>query len=153
MLRLSAEARTPSGDPLEILFYLAYDCQHGWLLTIPVQEQQTMRVIPMMSEIDHADYANTLLEIHSHHQMAAFFSATDTADEQGFRLYGVVGCLDRNSQHAPQIRMRVGIYGHFWEIAASTVLSLSWGMTDCVIQDQLRNGEPKTRREETPDGA
>src|SRR5205807_9814322 len=32
MLRLSAEARTPSGDLLEILFYLAYDSQRGWLL-------------------------------------------------------------------------------------------------------------------------
>ena len=153
MLRLSTEARTLSEDPLEMLFYLTYDSQCGWLLTIPVQEQHAMRVIPVINELDHAHYANTLLEIHSHHQMAAFFSATDTADEQGFRLYGVVGCLSGDGQHAPQIRMRVGIYGHFWDIAASTVLSLPWGMTDCVVRDQLRNGEPKTRREETPDGA
>ena len=50
MLRLSAEARTPSGDPLEMLFYLAYDSQRGWLLTIPVQEQQAMRVTPVMDD-------------------------------------------------------------------------------------------------------
>jgi PRTRC genetic system protein A len=96
-----------------------------------------MRVTPVMNEIDHADYANTLLELHSHHQMAAFFSATDTADEQGFRLYGVVGRLDSDSQHTPEIRMRMGIYGQFWDIPASIVLSLPSCITDCVVRDRL----------------
>ena len=115
-----------------------------------------MRVTPVMDALDHAHYADTLLELHSHHLMAAFFSATDTADEQGFRLYGVVGHLDSADQHAPEIRIRVGIYGHFWDIPASTVLSLPSCITDCVMRDRLRNGEPwwaKTRVEEAPDGA
>ncbi len=120
ILRLSREARTPGGDLLEILFYLAWDDRWGWQLTIPAQEQQATHVTPMMDALDHAHAADTLLELHSHHRMAAFFSATDTTDEQGFRLYAVVGRLDA----APEIRMRVGVYGQFWDIPASMVLSL-----------------------------
>jgi PRTRC genetic system protein A len=135
-LRLCREARTPSGDPLEILFYLAWDDQWGWRLTLPVQEQQATCVTPVIEALDHARYANTLLEIHSHHRMGAFFSETDTADEQGFRLYGVVGRLD----DAPEIHMRVGIYGQFWDIPASTILSLPSYITDCVVRDQLWRG-------------
>ena len=33
-------------------------------------------------------------EFHSHGSSRAFFSATDDRDEQGFRIYGVVGRLD-----------------------------------------------------------
>ena len=53
------------------------------------------------------------LEFHSHGRMAAFFSGTDDQDEQGFRIYGVAGRLD---QLEPEVRMRIGIYGHFQEI-------------------------------------
>ena len=53
------------------------------------------------------------LEFHSHGRMGAFFSGTDDQDEQGFRIYGVAGRLD---QPEPEVRMRIGIYGHFQEI-------------------------------------
>lgn len=138
ILRMCREARTPSGEPLEILFYLAYDNQHGWVLTLPPQEQQATRVTPVLGALDQTRCdVKTLIEIHSHHQMPAFFSEMDTADEQGFRLYGVVGHLDRT----PEIRMRVGIYGQFWEIAASTVLSLPSWIRDGFVQDHLPRGK------------
>jgi len=155
MLRLCRAARTPDGDFLEILFYLAWDSPHGWQLTVPVQKQQAMCVTPVIDALDSAHYADTLLEIHSH-KMEAFFSGTDTADEQGFRLYGVVGYVGSDGEHAPEIRIRVGIYGHFWDISAATVLSLPGGITDCVAQDRLRREKPwreKTRVQEAPDGA
>ena len=38
--------------------------------------------------------AGVVAEFHSHGGHSAFFSATDDRDEQGFRIYGVVGRLD-----------------------------------------------------------
>ena len=49
-------------------------------------------------------------EFHSHGGSRAFFSATDDGDEQGFRIYGVVGRLDALQ---PELSLRVGVYGHF----------------------------------------
>ena len=49
-------------------------------------------------------------EFHSHGRHRAFFSATDDKDEQGFRVYGVVGRLDAPE---PELALRLGIYGHF----------------------------------------
>ena len=52
-------------------------------------------------------------EFHSHARSAAFFSSTDDADEQAFRIYGVVGKL-----HTPwpELRLRIGIYGYFGQL-------------------------------------
>ena len=49
-------------------------------------------------------------EFHSHGTSRAFFSATDDRDEQGFRIYGVAGRLDK---YRPELSLRVGVYGHF----------------------------------------
>ena len=54
--------------------------------------------------------AGAVAEFHSHGSSRAFFSETDNGDEQGFRIYGVVGRLDTDR---PEISLRVGIYGHF----------------------------------------
>ena len=51
-----------------------------------------------------------IAEFHSHGRHRAFFSATDDNDEQGFRVYGVVGRLDTAQ---PELALRLGIYGHF----------------------------------------
>ena len=49
-------------------------------------------------------------EFHSHGGHRAFFSATDDRDEQGFRVYGVVGRLDTLK---PELTLRIGVYGYF----------------------------------------
>ena len=54
--------------------------------------------------------AGVVAEFHSHGGSRAFFSATDDRDEQGFRIYGVVGRLDTP---LPELSLRVGVYGHF----------------------------------------
>ena len=54
--------------------------------------------------------AGVVAEFHSHGGARAFFSATDDRDEQGFRIYGVVGRLDALQ---PELSLRVGVYGHF----------------------------------------
>ena len=54
--------------------------------------------------------AGVVAEFHSHGRSRAFFSSTDDRDEQGFRIYGVVGRLD---DPRPELSLRVGVYGHF----------------------------------------
>lgn len=55
---------------------------------------------------------NTVLDIHSHGAMAAFFSRTDDHDEQGFRLSLVLGELDTGE---PSYEMRLCCYGNYWD--------------------------------------
>ena len=62
-----------------------------------------------------------LMEFHSHGLHPAFFSRTDDRDEQGFRIYGVAGRLDRPK---PEIALRVGVYGHFGKIGLREVFKL-----------------------------
>ena len=47
---------------------------------------------------------DALLEVHSHHAMRAYFSATDDRDETARRVYGVIGRLDSQE---PEIALRV----------------------------------------------
>ena len=54
--------------------------------------------------------AGVVAEFHSHGRGSAFFSKTDDRDEQGLRIYGVVGRLDTP---LPELSLRVGVYGHF----------------------------------------
>ena len=64
--------------------------------------------------------AGVVAEFHSHGGARAFFSVTDDRDEQGFRIYGVVGRLD-----APlsELSLRVGVYGHFAQVDWPQVFS------------------------------
>ena len=55
---------------------------------------------------------------HDHTQTRAFFSGTDDRDEQGFRIYGVVGRLDTLR---PELSLRVGVYGHHAPVRWSQV--------------------------------
>lgn len=38
--------------------------------------------------------SDVILDLHSHGNMGAFWSGADNGDEQGFRVYGVIGRLD-----------------------------------------------------------
>ena len=62
--------------------------------------------------------AGVVAEFHSHGRSRAFFSATDDGDEQGFRIYGVVGRLDTDR---PELSLRVGVYGHFAPVQWSQI--------------------------------
>ena len=62
------------------------------------------------SSLTYRPPAGVVAEFHSHGRHRAFFSATDDGDEQGFRVYGVVGRLH---DPLPELTLRVGIYGHF----------------------------------------
>ena len=61
---------------------------------------------------------HAVIDLHSHGRMDAFFSSTDDADEQGFRLYVVIGNVDTDR---PTIAARVGVYGHHMSIDPSVI--------------------------------
>ena len=62
------------------------------------------------SSLTYRPPAGVVAEFHPHARGRAFFSATDDRDEQGLRIYGVVGRLDTP---LPELSLRVGVYGHF----------------------------------------
>ena len=90
-------------DPeTERLFAVRWDGR-SYRLVVPPQAGTATRLA-------YQPPAGVVAEFHSHGGSRAFFSATDDRDEQGFRIYGVVGRLDAP---LPELRLRVGVYGHF----------------------------------------
>ncbi len=84
----------------ERLFAVRWDGD-GYRLVVPPQAGTATRLA-------YRPPAGVVAEFHSHGSSRAFFSATDDRDEQGFRIYGVVGRLDAP---LPELRLRVGVYG------------------------------------------
>ena len=75
----------------------------AYRLVVPPQEGTA-------SSLKYTPPTGVVAEFHSHGRHRAFFSATDDRDERGFRVYGVVGRLDKPE---PESTLRLGIYGHF----------------------------------------
>jgi len=101
-------------SPNEILFHLNFN--GSWKLAIPPQSQTRTSCQPLSNDRD-SSFANALVEIHSHHNMPAYFSADDDAEETGFRIYSVIGQVNDNAE----IRTRIGVYGHHWIIPSSLI--------------------------------
>ncbi len=90
-------------DPgTERFFAVRWDGR-AYRLVVPEQEGTA-------SSLTYTPPAGVVAEFHSHGSSRAFFSKTDDGDEQGFRIYGVVGRLDSDR---PELSLRVGVYGHF----------------------------------------
>jgi PRTRC genetic system protein A len=120
MLERSIKACVKNGAPVEALFHLIWnEIENRWQLDKPAQEANSGSVRPIHAGAG-TSYERALIELHSHHQMDAFFSGTDDEDEQGFRIYAVIGEIFG----APKIRVRVGCFGHFQEIPAETIFQL-----------------------------
>ena len=95
----------------------------GWMLAAPDTERffavrwdgdAYRLVVPPQegtgSSLSYRPPTGVIAEFHSHGKHRAFFSATDDRDDQGFRIYGVVG---RTDTPTPELTLRLGIYGHF----------------------------------------
>ena len=67
-----------------------------------------------------------LCELHSHGLLPAYWSATDDADEQGARLYAVIGRLAAR----PEIRLRVGVYGYWQPLPVTAAFTGRGPFTD-----------------------
>ena len=90
-------------DPTTERFFAVRWNGHSYRLVVPEQEGTATR-------LKYTPPAGVVTEFHSHGSSRAFFSKTDDGDEQGFRIYGVVGRLD---DPEPELNLRVGVYGHF----------------------------------------
>ena len=103
----------------------------GWMLAAPDTERffavrwdgdAYRLVVPPQegtgSSLSYQPPSGVVAEFHSHARHRAFFSATDDRDEQGFRIYGVLGRLDTPT---PELTLRLGIYGYFAPLRWSQV--------------------------------
>lgn len=89
--------------PNEFLFYIFWN-KDEWELDLPSQVVRHASVRPCL------DCGYVPIEVHSHNTMPAFFSATDNRDENGLRIYGVLGRVD---QPVVDFKLRISIYGHY----------------------------------------
>lgn len=134
ILERSQQAADPV-SPREVLFYLRWEQERNfWRVAKPRQEQSSGSCLPLETGPG-SDYSQALIDLHSHHNMRAYFSSVDNADEQSFRVYAVLGQVLQQ----PTIRVRIGVAGYFWQIPAHWIFSLPEQVIDahqeeaCVI--------------------
>jgi len=129
-LRL-AEARVRGLRPLEPLLELRHGkipahllslvagtmgaCRHREMFASIVWdgERYALRLPEQEADGGHVTYetvGGTVVGIHSHGGMDAFFSGTDDRDDQGFLVSLVLGKVDTL---LPQVRARLCVYGYF----------------------------------------
>ncbi len=70
------------------------------------------------SRVNYEASDNIVVELHSHGKLKPLFSGTDDEDEQGLKVYGVVG--DLYSQ-TPSLNLRVGVYGYWQPVLWSEI--------------------------------
>jgi PRTRC genetic system protein A len=114
---------------IEVLFYLLYEPSTGWQLVRPAQEQSAIHCCPIHDDPDSA-YAKAIVHVHSHHKMAAQFSEADDQEDQGFRIYGIIGNLGQRTT----LIVRVGVFGYFWNLPAALIFELP-GDLSCGVSD------------------
>lgn len=82
----------------------------------------------------HPALENVLFDVHSHNTMEAYFSTQDDRDEgKGFRVYIVIG---RVGSGMPQIKARIGCFGHFMDVPIETVAEVPAGLN---FEDQYES--------------
>ena len=113
-------ARRPDNGLNEVLYQFYH---HGRAVQVKKPAQQTT---PTSVTTAVADAATIICDLHSHGNMRAFFSQTDNADEQGARLYAVIGKLDSE----PEMRLRVGVYGYWQPLPLTAVFTANGPFKD-----------------------
>ena len=94
--------------------YLAVTWEDEYRLRMPGQERSGARV-------KYESLPASVMDIHSHGTMTPFFSWTDDQDEQGLKLYMVVGRLDTL---LPEVELRLGVYGYFVPLCLEEVFDV-----------------------------
>jgi PRTRC genetic system protein A len=92
--------------------YLIVHADGKLRVRVPVQDSSATRIRYALPED-----ATILLDLHSHHQMAAYFSATDDQDDTGLSVSCVIGKIFT----APTIRCRLNVWGHRYNVPALTI--------------------------------
>jgi len=130
ILTTAQNTRDTDNRLVESLYYLGWDQDH-WQLTMPAQHQARTSVRPHATDGD--TYQHALIELHSHHELTTFFSTQDNHDEQGFRIYSVIG----DFLSGPRILTRIGLYGHFLDIDSATIFELPANLEPITPDDEL----------------
>lgn len=121
LLADARQMRSCSGQLNEVLYRFHYDGQNVRRAGMPVRVNRPEQDTSITSVKTNGDGgSDVILELHSHGNMRAFWSETDNRDEQGFRIYGVIGRLDSNT---PQMRIRVGVHGYHYPITQDVIFS------------------------------
>lgn len=87
--------------------YVGIVWKDGYQIYVPEQEGAAARVKYQAAE-------NVVIELHSHGKMGPGFSSIDDKDEQGLKIYGVVGEL---FEEKPVVNLRAGVYGYWAPVA------------------------------------
>jgi len=114
--------RRRDGRLKEALYHFHHDGVRVRVLK-PAQRATTGSVVGVESNA-----ADIILDLHSHGNMGAFWSGTDDGDEQGFRVYGVIGRLDAQSE----IRLRLGVYGYWFPLPVTLLFDEPGGFVDVL---------------------
>lgn len=138
--------------PNEAMYQIGYDAaivddvRFMWRITMP---RPLADATP--TALNFSDLPETVIDLHSHGAMDAFFSPTDDSDEKGFRIYVVIGKVDTDT---PEILCRVGVYGHHMLIPADRIFEVPDVFTDkcveCQLQDEMKYGRDELRIENEP---
>jgi PRTRC genetic system protein A len=83
--------------------YMAVAWEDGYHLKVPQQARKE-------ASVQYNVMTNVVMDIHTHGALPPFFSTTDNADNQGFRLDLVIGSLLEEHE---EIIARIGIYGYY----------------------------------------
>lgn len=121
-------ARCHKGGLKEVLYHFHHNGNRVRVLKPP---QRTTASSIVAGE---GNTTGVILDLHSHGNMGAFWSETDNEDEQGFRIYGVIGRLETK----PEIRLRLGVYGYWFPIPVSLLFDELGPFADLTRQEVSR---------------
>lgn len=99
--------------------YVVFTYENGYMLRRPPQINTASAIIFQTEEA-------VVMDMHSHGNLGAFFSSVDDLDETGFRFYGVCG----NLVDAPEVKIRLGVYGYFYALAWEDVFEGTVGIRE-----------------------
>jgi PRTRC genetic system protein A len=94
--------------------FLAVTWEGEYRLRMPWQDREK-------ASVEYEAIPFSVMDIHSHGGMDAFFSTTDDSDEQGLRLYMVAG---RVNTLVPEVKLRIGVYGYFAPLSLDEVFDV-----------------------------
>jgi PRTRC genetic system protein A len=130
MLDMAREA-APEGQAPREAHLTIEDVTQEWRLEIPEQIATDSTVIPV-DDSPGSSYQRARVEVHSHHNYSAFFSPTDDAEQTRFLIFAVLGRI----YERPEIRVRIGIYGQFYDIEAAHIFEVPEGLTDAFLEEE-----------------
>jgi PRTRC genetic system protein A len=92
--------------------FIAITWNNGYHIKFPQQKGTA-------GSVEYEKIPDTVLDIHSHGAMPAFFSSEDDRDEQGFKLSLVMGKI----ADSPEYMMRATAYGYFRKLEFDEVFT------------------------------